>query len=209
MTHALELENLVDTTFHSVILEFEPKVPDTYRRCVRTLEDLERRVEASKVTEDAKRSHVVSIRSHLALMASEMEDHVEAERLTANVLELASIDGPGFALAVLIRTKSLHSLGRHEEELAEGYKYAESPGVAGQALLYLLAELAKRHPERMEWRASMLPRVQAYVAESPELRERMQSLRISEQNLNDYILAVHEIDRQITREKTARILGEA
>jgi hypothetical protein len=208
MTNLSRLERLADETFHSVILEFDPGAPATYRKCVKTLEELERRIESSMVKSVAKRSLLVRVRTHLALMASEVSDHAEAERLTANVLEFASVDHPDFALNILIRTQTLHSLGRHEEESTEGLKYAESEGVTGHTLVYLLVELARRHPESIEWKDSLISRVKTYVSESPELAERLQHFPLSEKTQREYILAVNDANRRINFERTARILGE-
>jgi hypothetical protein len=208
MSPLSNLERLVDETFHSVILEFDPRNPSSYRKCVETLEKLDERIESSTEEIDTKRSFLVRVRSHLALMASEASNHVDAERLTANVLKLASLDDPDFALAVSIRTKTLHSLGRHDQEITEGLLYAESEGVAGQALVHLLAQLARRHPECMERIGSIMPRVEAYVSNSPELSERIGQLSLSEEDPGSYILGVAALIREISLEMMARALQE-
>jgi hypothetical protein len=208
MKSTLELEQLTDSTIHSVILGFDPEVPETYRECVKVLEDLQRRIESSTVELSTKNSLLIRVKSHLALMASEVENHVEADQLATEVLGYASVNDPNFSFSVLIKTQALHALGRHEEEVRLGLEYAGSEGLYGHSLVYLLAELARRHPESIEWKSSLISRVKSYVSESPGLASRIRGAFSPEENPREYVLAVADTVRQISREKTARIFGD-
>jgi ribosomal protein S15P/S13E len=209
MSDHSKIDSLVEETIHSVIIDFDPDVPDSYRRSTETLQNLEHHVETSAADAASKRSLWVRIRTHLALMAYEVEDNARAERLASAVLALASPEDPDFSTAALIRIKSLHSLGSHDEEIAEGLKHAETEVFAGHSLVYLLAYLARCHPKSIDWKDSLIARVKAYVRESPELAQRIERAPISEENPEEYILGVYDIARAINFEMTARVLGEA
>ena len=208
MANTLELERLSDSTIHSVILEFDPEVPSVYRKCVETLENLEQRIGSAGIGSSEKSVLLVRVKSQLALMAFEMNNHSEAERLATEVLCRASAKDPSFSFAVLIKTQSLHALERHDEEVRAGIESAGSDGFDGHALVYLLAELARRHPESMEWKVDLISRVKSYVSESPDLVKHIPNTLSPEEAPREYVLAVADAIRQLSLEKTARILGE-
>jgi len=209
MTRRSSLARLADDTFHSVILQFDAGVPETYHSCVRLLRDLERKVSQARLDRATKRSLLARVRTHLALLASETGDHHEADRLTANVLRFAASDDPNFALAVLLRTQTLHSLGRHEEEIADGLRYADFAALAGSTLVYLLAELARRHPDMMQWKEAVVMRVKEYFEESREIAELSRDVPSPEVNPRDYVLHVEDLMRKAGQKRTAQLLAEA
>lgn len=86
MTELPELERLTDEAIHSAIFDFDPDISETYDECGQALRDLERRIESDLEESFAKSSLLIRLKSHLALMASEMNNHSEAERLAAEVL---------------------------------------------------------------------------------------------------------------------------
>jgi hypothetical protein len=132
------------------------------------------------------------------------DEHAEAERFTARVLEVVSPEEPDLALAVLLRTRSLHMLGRHDEEIAEALRYAELKTFPGQSLLHLLSELARDHPGEIAWKKSLVARIKEYTFELPEISQRVEGSQLSETNPEEYILGVKSIDRQLNRERIAR-----
>ena len=56
MTSLSNIERLVDETFHSVILEFDPCDSDSYHKCVETLKELDEKIESSTTEAQTKSS---------------------------------------------------------------------------------------------------------------------------------------------------------
>ena len=206
MTAAERLERLVEESLHSVILECATDLPSVYSKCVESLHNLEKAVEASSVPLGVMHSHVVRIRTHLALMASEVGDYGEAERLATNVSLLASKESPDFALAASIRVSALHCLGRHQEEVRTALEYIEGGVLKESLLIYVLGKLARHHGEMITWTSSLVSLLKAYVSESPELARRLQDPNQSVEDPMGYAIAVAEVAQQINREETERAL---
>lgn len=208
MKDVIELERLVDSVIHSVILTFDPEVPETYARCVEILDDLARKIEAFEMETSQKNGFLIRVRAHLASMALDVGDHSGAELLATDVLRRSSVEDPNFSLAILIKVEALHSLGRHDEEVCFGLEYADSEGMDGHALVSLLSRLTRHHAESMKWKASLIARIVSYVARSPFLADRIQAASPPSEDPGSYVLAVADALRQISREETERILGE-
>lgn len=207
MSNDQGIEQIVDGAIHDAIVNFDPELRESYRTYTETFLSLVHKVESARTSLASRGSLIARLKSHLAIMAFEVGDHSEAEKLTADVLELISSVDTDFTAVALIRIKSLHLLGRHEEEIAEALKYAESEAFQGHALVHLLAKLARDHPQSIKWRESLISRVKTYVIESPSLAQLLESAHFSTSDPEEYFVTVADIIRMISLEESARALG--
>ena len=192
-----DIYQLVDETIHRALLEFDPGASGSYQLWGKVLSDLEDKIENFTLEPVTKNSLLVRIRSQLALMASMADNHADVERSTASILAAASPEEPSLFLAVLLRIKSLHQLGKHAQEIDEALKYVQLDKFPGQSLLHLLSELARDHPGEIAWSRDLFSRIEEYVREVPGLADEIAASGLSESDPEEYIVGVKKIDQRL------------
>jgi hypothetical protein len=149
-----------------------------------------------------------TIRSHRAFFAMEDRRYSDVVDLSQSLVEGADL-GPFEAFNNhILRARSLHELGRHEQEVSEALTFARRHAL-GDLFFLTLADVLSRHPTACEVADDLvaravgeLPAVQAmgYVGDIEQVAGTRQLAGLS--------MEIEEAWRRVNRKKRREILGD-
>lgn len=159
-----DLERLVEINLDHVIRNFDPGSSESYRRCDVGLQELERRLGDLQVDSSHLLARVLAQRISLASAAGETGLVL---KVGARFLHSYEPSLPSYSVVAPLYARALHMAGEHEQESSFVYNLVRLSEVRGSDFLYLLENLARRHPGSLSDQITLLPK----------LKEEIESLR--------------------------------
>lgn len=205
MTHGSEMEDRVESVIHEVITGFDPSVKDSYETCLRQIASIESEVKEIGV-EGLREALLARTRACVISMAHQMGNAQYVEELSDEYVQRFSRDDPDFGTTVLFRISALHVLGRHEDELREVGRYAETC-FEGESLIFLLDRVGRDHPGSLIWTSALAERIREFVASRSELDEGAQEFPVDDMGRAEWLRDLARRIRASNRERVERALA--
>lgn len=144
----MSLKRLVEGVIDSSVRQFDPQKTQSYDHWDRELGAVESRILQSAT--EADRSLLADVRAERIRIAFEAQRLDVVLSRTEDFMRDFSIADPNSSVVGLFRIHALHAVGDHEAEIRDGLRLAAEPTFIGGEYIYLLANLAARHPGSLQ-----------------------------------------------------------
>lgn len=202
-----ELRRLLAEVIDRSIRFCSPEEQEDYAGFDAELERLEAMILALDETAE-KVDLLAQLQAHRIHLASEGSQHGRVVEASEAFLQEYSPVLLDFFNVAAARSRALHALGRHSDEIRETLEIAQRPELRGSEFVLLLENLAKRHPGGIPAEASLRLKMEEVVA---DLRVRgytsLPAPPFAETSVEDLVLSVAANLRRANRAKGEALLA--